>query len=431
MDKSLTVPVSVEALELLTDDRQPGYTTKVWQANPLSVARYRLSETEQKLLLYAIAMIPWDATTFSRYRIQISAYAEACGVAPNSLYSELRDAAEGIATKPLIILGHRSKADGKKVDLITHWFSEVEFGSGYIDVTFPPSLSDYLLKVRADFFQYDLGIPLQFHGEYPIRFYQWCKRWKYLGQSVNPISVSELRAVLGLMEWDAKGQVVSERLPKYGDMKKWALLPALAELKRASDVLVKFREIKRPGTKAVESLEFSIFDNPDYIPSVSIFKPGTVKAKAPAPDPETAALMAELQGDFGLSAIQARRVVSKYSVAHIRGQAAIVRAKPSKNAAAYLLSALKDTWQPVKKIAPAAPAKKKAPEPAPLPVKEPEPPDPEALERFARDMARYKASKKGPKVIEQQTALNLGQPGEESTTDTQPHIQFVAGMGSK
>ena len=357
-------------LSLAYEMRQPRAKSTVWQANQLAIARYQATEMQQKLILYAIAMIDAKSTGFARYRIHVAAYADACGLQPNNVYSRLKEAAEDLARNPLLIEGHVAD-DGKVVDLLTHWFAQVELGDGYIDITFPPGLKRYLVEVRENFFKFDLCIPLQFSGEHAIRLYQWAKRWKFVSREKS-ISLQELRFALGLVDLDKKGKITKERLTAYGDLKKWALNPALSEINRASDILLSMREIKVPGTKRVESLAFTIRDNPAYKPDETAPKLlPAVKVAAPV-DPAVTAMRETLLSEFALSPEQARMVVGKYPLPFIEAKAAIVRARPCDNVAAVLLSALSKDYQPAKSNKPAKKEKAKKAAPAPEPVLTPE-----------------------------------------------------------
>ena len=356
-----SMPEADEQTELSCEDRQPtrGHTLK--QANQLTVARYLLGEQEQKLLLYAISMIDPKAKQFARYRIEISAYAAACGIDGHALNKQLWDAAQAIGRKPLIILNHKDK-DGKVGDLCTHWFSEVFRTPGYIEVTFPPSLTDYLVDVQKRFFLTELGVPLRFKGEYAIRLYQWLKSWQFRGSKEIPLT--ELRVVLGLIEWDAEGNVLKERLNAFGELKKWALLPALAQINKSSDISVGMREVKQPGSKRVEAVAFTILENPAYVPDPTVPRLPGVRVAAPV-DSAAADLLGSLQTEFGLTLAQARQAIVQHGVEYVRAKAAIVRQKPRQNAAAALISALRGNWQPAKSTTAPTPPKKAAPAPAP------------------------------------------------------------------
>ena len=356
-----STPEMDDQTELSCQDRQPTRANTLKQSNQLTIARYLLGEMEQKLLLYAVGMIDPKAKAFSRYRIEISAYAAACGIDGHSLNERLWKAARTIADKPLIILNHKDK-DGTVGDLSTHWFAEVFRTPGYIEVTFPPSLKGYLVDVQKCFFLTELGVPLRFTGEYSIRLYQWAKSWQF--RETKEISLADLRVVLGLIEWDKDGNAVKERLTAFGEMKKWSLVPALAQINKSSDISVGMRENKVPGSKRVASVVFTILANPAYVPDPTVPRLPGVRVAAPV-DPAVADLLASLQTEFGLTLAQARQAIAKHGVEYVQAKAKIVREKPHRNAAAALISALRGNWQPAKSTTAPTPPKKAAPAPAP------------------------------------------------------------------
>ena len=213
----------------ILEDRQPSPESAVWQHNEVAVARYLLTEAEQKLLLYVVAMIAPDATQFSRYRVEVAAYAEACGLSGKSVYETVAASALSIQKqRPLVIMDHPDPQTGELGILSTHWFSEVQLNPGSVTVVFPPSLSRYLVAVKKEFFQYELNIALHFRGEYPARLYQWARSQAFRGRKVLPLA--ELRALLGLIEWDEKGK------PRKYDEKRPAHQRAVARLRRHEKV---------------------------------------------------------------------------------------------------------------------------------------------------------------------------------------------------
>ena len=364
--------------------RQPVEGTLVWQDNRLSEARYDLSAREQKLVLYAVAMIEHEDEAFKRYRINVRHFAELVGLDANALYAELRQVAESIARKPLIIANHLAPGYNKPRELLTHWFAEAEFGDGFVDVTFPPSLKPYLLRVKHDFFRYHLGVVLELKGAYTIRLYQWAKRWQF--RNVQRVTVAELRAVLGTVELDAAGAIISQRLPKYGDFKKWALDPAVKEINQRTDLRVTYTEEKRRGTKTVDALRVRIGVNaraktletlslsPD--PQMELTLEPTAPAPAPAdqgafpsPSPATMSssasavpelgaepglaaeldeLLAGVATRFGLNPRQTagvRACAAERGLAYVREKVAVVCAEPRVNAARTFLAALKGDWK--------------------------------------------------------------------------------------
>ena len=86
--------------------KQPGEGTVVWQSNRLAEARYELSPREQKLVLYVIAMIEPEDADFKRYVVNVGDFARLANLSKDDLYRELRELAEGLKSKVLLIPEH-------------------------------------------------------------------------------------------------------------------------------------------------------------------------------------------------------------------------------------------------------------------------------------------------------------------------------------
>ena len=79
--------------------------------------------------------------------------------------------------------------------------------------------------MKREFFRYRLGYAIELRSAYSLRLYQWAKRWQFTGKRL--ITVEELRTVIGAEELDEKGNVKKKILPKFGELHKWALRPAV------------------------------------------------------------------------------------------------------------------------------------------------------------------------------------------------------------
>lgn len=354
---------------------QPQGTTVVWQQNRLAEARYELTAREQKLVLYVISMIEPDDDSFKLHKINVKHFAELAGLDTNALYSELRDVALQIKSKPLVIRGHMEPGDTKPTELITSWFADVVIqanGDGYFGVSISERLKPYLLQVKREFFKYRLAYVLHLRSGYAIRLYQWAKRWQYCGK--HRISIDELRVVMGTVELTPKGKIKRTLLAPYKDFKKRALLPAVAEINEKTDIFISFVENKISGTKTVESLTFTISesDNASKLDAVPIPRPPQLELALPessdGAEPETAAFLRKLKQDFGLSAPQVntvRQYIQNNGMAYVEEKIAVVNSEPRPNAARAFLAALKGDWQLPVRYKPPKPKPKPAPKPAP------------------------------------------------------------------
>ncbi len=152
--------------------KQPCDHTVVWQSNQLAEARYELSPREQKLVLYVISMIEPEDEDFKRYVVNVADFAKLAKLSKNELYRELRDLAENLKSKVLVVPNHYDAETGKHVDLVTSWFSDALItanGQGYFAVEISRNLKPYLLKVKREFFRFQLQQVMQMRSAYAIR----------------------------------------------------------------------------------------------------------------------------------------------------------------------------------------------------------------------------------------------------------------------
>src|SRR5271166_1497694 len=349
--------------------KQPERDTVVWQHNSLVEARYELTAREQKLLLYVIAMIEPEDEDFKRYVVNIAEFAELAGLDAHNLYRELRDLAKSLKQKPLIIPHHFDEQTGSFLDLVTSWFDTAyvgKNGGGYFAVTLSPVLKPYLLQVKREFFRFRLYQVMQLRSGYAIRLYQWAKRWQF--RKTVEISVQDLRIVLGANNPTGPSESRGN-LAEYADFKRRAIKPAIDEINKRTDLSLGFRELKRPGSKAIDRLVFSIRSDP--APELEVLQP-------PAPPPqlefplETEAedqlLLEECMNRYGLSESQRptlQNYYAKHGVAYIREKMFVVDQEPRQNAAKAFLAALRDDWKPKIQTVKPPPPKKKRIEPKP------------------------------------------------------------------
>ena len=68
------------------------------------------------------------------------------------------------------------------------------------------------------------------------------------------------------------GKVVKESLKRYADFNRVAMQPAMKEINEKTDISLAFREVKRPGTKIVASLVFTVRQKEASTPKLKSFE---------------------------------------------------------------------------------------------------------------------------------------------------------------
>ena len=361
--------------QIVSWQKQPGDNTVVWQSNQLAEARYELSPREQKLVLYVISMIEPEDEDFKRYVVNVSDFAKLAKLSKSELYKELRDLAENLKSKVLVIPNHFDPDTGKHVELVTSWFSDALItanGQGYFAVEISRNLKPYLLKVKREFFKFRLQQVMQMRSAYAIRLYQFAKRWEFKRKYL--VSVVELRGIMGALHPAGRGKTKTA-LGNYADFKRRAVQTAVDEINAKSDIFLSFTEVKARGSKAVESLDFTIAPRANPVGIETLALPVTpqmeleLEREGDAIEEDRA--IGAVKARYGLSEKQAEAVRGYYrrkGAEYVAEKTAVVDSQKRPNVAQSLLAALRDDWQPSKR-APAAAAKgkeDKRPEPGEL-----------------------------------------------------------------
>jgi plasmid replication initiation protein len=337
---------------LVSWQKQPGDGTLVWQSNRLAEARYELSPREQKLVLYVISMIEPEDEDFKRYVVNVADFAKLAKLSKNELYQELRDLAENLKSKVLVIPNHFDAETGKHVELVTSWFSDAFItanGQGYFAVEISRNLKPYLLQVKREFFRFRLQQVMQMRSAYAIRLYQFAKRWEF--KRKMDVGVVELRSIMGALRPAGRGKAKAS-LGAYADFKRRAVQPAVNEINEKTDIFLGFTEIKAKGSKAVESLSLTISPRAAVgMDAMTLPVPPQLELGLEGRDAATAEerSIAEIKAKYALSEAQAQKVRGYFrrkGAAYVAEKTAVVDQEKRPNVARTLLAALRDDWQP-------------------------------------------------------------------------------------
>ena len=190
---------------------------------------------------------------------------------------------------------------------------------------------------------------------YAIRLYQFAKRWEFKRKYL--VSVAELRGIMGALHPAGRGKTKTA-LGNYADFKRRAVQTAVDEINAKSDIFLSFTEVKARGSKAVESLDFTIAPrtNPTGIETLAL-------PVAPQMELELENERDAIEEDRAILTIKARYALSEKQAGTVRGyyrkkgaeyvseKTAIVDQEKRANVARALLAALRDDWQPSRRTA--------------------------------------------------------------------------------
>jgi len=199
-------------------------------------ARYELTITQQKLILFVMSMIRVEDDDFKTYVIPISEIMERMGVS-DSLYSRIKTEAQDLMKKVFTI--EETNAEGKKDQNTYAWFSNVHHseGSGTIQIRFDPGLKPYLLQLQKCFTTYKLDYILSMRSSYAIRIYEVLKM-EVAFRHKKYFDLEEFKKFLSIDKLPSCGQ--------YSNIKARILLPTLKEINKNTDLqILKFEEKKQ------------------------------------------------------------------------------------------------------------------------------------------------------------------------------------------
>ena len=206
----------------------------VKKSNHLIQASYRLSISEQRVLLACIAQIP-PKTDINKVHFEVSAFelAELLNIELNSAYQILRKAVDQLAERWVIL----DIPDPKKPHLKfkTRWISGIRYvDDAVIRLTFAYDILPYLSQLNNGYFtQYKLMNVSNLKSKYAIRIYELLMQWKNKGN--REVELNWLKEQL---------QIEDEYL-RIGNLKTKVIDPAIQQINKHSDIWVKYTQKKR------------------------------------------------------------------------------------------------------------------------------------------------------------------------------------------
>lgn len=215
----------------------------VVKSNSLIQASYKLSLNEQRLILLAVSGLnskrPSHRPGFNQVDgIKITAveFAEAWKLSPKDAYTALKDATNDLYERSIIeVKGKRTTKD--------RWVTRVAYhdGDGWAELSFSPHITPHLTSLGRDFTEYRLGQVANLRSTYAVRLFEWCIQFIDNGWLV--ITLDDLVQRLG----------VGYKL--YNDIRRFVIVPAVAELQAKSNLDISWEAVKTG--RAVTAIRFT------------------------------------------------------------------------------------------------------------------------------------------------------------------------------
>lgn len=211
----------------------------VVKSNQVVESSYRLSVTEQRVLLSAIAKIPKQVavTDDEIYTVSISDL-QNIGTHEKASYRELKLAVERLYDRSINFID----GSGSKI----RWVQRIDFddSKSEIAIRFSKDILPYISNVKANFTQYLLSDVATMKSAYSFRLYELVAQYKNIGKRL--ISIDDLRLMLD----------IGKRYKTTGNLIAWVVEPSLKEINEVTNLTVSV-EPKKTGRKYTH-LEFII-----------------------------------------------------------------------------------------------------------------------------------------------------------------------------
>ena len=233
---------SKRAQESKHREKPPNNSFLVVKHNHLIEGRYRLTLDEIRLLLLAISKQDSRSSHNGEMSIDVTAreYSDTYELLLKQAYGQIRVAASGLSQTKVTV----------KDTQPMHWLSTQTYndGLGSVSLTFSQKIKPYLSQLNGMFTSYQISNISKLKSLYSIRMYELLKQWKITGKRVIPLE--EFRRVLEL----------EDSYPRFADLKRRVIQPAVDELNKQTDIAVSFN-VEKQG-RAVSTLLFSFSPKP-------------------------------------------------------------------------------------------------------------------------------------------------------------------------
>ena len=211
----------------------------VVKSNQVVEASYRLSVTEQRVLLSAIAKIPKQVEVSEDviYTVNVQDLNK-IGIHEKASYRELKLAVDRLYERSInFIDGSTSKI---------RWVQRIDFNDSKseIAIRFSKDILPYISNVKENFTQYLLSDVATMRSAYSFRLYELLAQYKKISKRL--IAIDELRIMLD----------VGKRYKTTGNLIAWVIQPSIDEINEVTNLTVTV-EPKKTGRKYTH-LEFII-----------------------------------------------------------------------------------------------------------------------------------------------------------------------------
>lgn len=214
---------------------------EIYKSNALTEASYRLTPSEQGIILSCISQIRKDeeVTDQTMYTISVSDYISLTGADPISAYRDVKAAALRLRGREVRIYelpNNGGRVKNRERVLITGWVQSITYSDdgGEVRLRFSHDMLPYLTNLSKSFTKYAFKYVAKMSSSFGIRLYELLTQWHNQGRKDREVSVEYLKKSFQI---EAKYKAIK-------DFKKYVLEPAIKDINIHSDLRVEWGQRK-------------------------------------------------------------------------------------------------------------------------------------------------------------------------------------------
>lgn len=209
------------------------------KSNSLARAVYRISTSEQRLLLLAVANANGDINALKRSKIYARDYAEMFNLTPQAAYMALQEVSETLFERRFTIL---DELDGNPRRRLRRWIQGVDYvdNEGCITLVFSDDVLPFLIEQSKNFSYYFLDDVKALTSIYALRLYEILMSWRGLPatdgkRTTHKFEIENLREMLG---------VEPEKYTRVDNLKKRVLDVATKQINEHTNLIASYHQYK-------------------------------------------------------------------------------------------------------------------------------------------------------------------------------------------
>ncbi|MDM8549821.1 replication initiation protein [Desulfobacterales bacterium HSG2] len=288
----------------------------------------RLTVSEQRVILYLLALVEKEDSDFKFYRIPVRKLGEILRSEDKNLCKEFDKVADGLMKKIITW----SEPENQKKQHRAAWcaYAALSREEGFAEISYAPQLKPFLLSLRENFTPYELSAVIRLRNHYSLKIYRLLKYNRSNTDKSLTVSLDQLKEYLGINPGEYN---------HFGHFKTKVIVPAQKDISEKTDIKFSLEQIKE--SRKIKYIRFLLESNPSYkepdppLPGIMSLEEPSVSEKFPVSDknllildPGASAILKEELGSSGADELDIPQMPANHSPKILRsdpGTSAILK----------------------------------------------------------------------------------------------------------